>query len=146
MAPVIPRDVVNSVADVEAAGSFGALPDGLYHCRLKNCEVGTTAGGDPKWTWTFEILEGEDHEGRLFFSTSTFGDKALPFLKKTIKAFGVDADDPATLAALDTDTLLGQWATLSVSTRVIPEGQKNAGKFANNVDEVLPYDGPEDPE
>jgi hypothetical protein len=144
MSPVIPKDVVGKVADADEAGSFVAIPDGLYGARLMNCEATETKAGDPMWKWEFEILEGQGHDGRRFWSNSTFGEKALPFFKKTLAAFGVDGDDEAVLDALDTDTLLGQWVTLSISTKAIPEGNKNAGRLTNNVDEVLPYDGPDE--
>ena len=145
MSPQLPQKVAKVVESVEAAGSYGLIPTGLYGARLRSVEVKqseTFEGekGDPYWVWEYEIIDEGDYENRRLWNNTSLSEKSLPFLKKTFLAFGVE--DFTT----STDALCGQWVTLNVGTRTINKGARE-GEVVNNVIEVLPYEGDgEDPD
>lgn len=129
--PVLPQRLQAQYESAEAAGSYALIPNGLYEARLREVKV-NEGKNDPYWVWEFEIIAGEFESRRLWNNTS-LSEKSLPFLKKTLLAFG--SDDPTA----NTDELLGQWCVLSVGRRTIASGERE-GEVVNSIVEVLPYD------
>lgn len=112
--------------------NFEPLPAGTYTVRLMNVEPRESANGNPAWSWTYEVVEGE-HTGRRLWDYTSLAEKALWRVKAVFDAFQVPA-------GTDTDELLGRQVRLVVSQRPIPAGRR-AGEIGNQIDRVLP--GPE---
>ena len=69
--------------NVEEA-SFEVLPKGMYPCVISDCEfVYSQSGGNPMWTLTLEVRDGE-FAGRKLFSHLVFEGKGMPFTKATL--------------------------------------------------------------
>lgn len=109
--------------------NYEPIPAGTYVVRLMNVEPRESKNGNPAWSWTYEIVEGE-HTGRRLWDYTSLVEKALWRVKAIFDAFEVP---PGT----DTDELLGRQVRLVVSQRPIPAGQR-AGEIGNQIDRVLP--------
>jgi hypothetical protein len=109
--------------------NYEPLPADTYTVRLMNVEPRESKNGDPAWSWTYEVVEGE-HTGRRLWDYTSLSEKALWRVKAIFDAFGVA---PGT----DTDDLLGRQVRLVVSQRIIPAGRRQ-GEIGNQIDRVLP--------
>lgn len=129
--PKLNKAVATSVKK-QTATSFEPLPEGTYTVRLTDVEARQSAKGNPNWSWTYEVVDGE-FKGRRLWDNTSLVEAAHWRLKQVFDAYGVPADT-------DTDELVGQRVRLVVSQRVIPVGQR-AGEVGNQVDRVLPLKG-----
>ena len=116
-------------SNVDDVGEFEAIPRGKYPCVVDSLEFDySQSKGNPMWTWTLEIEDGEFAGRKLFFHT-TFHDKGLPFAKKTLAAVApqylessFDAE-----AVADSGDLVGIRVTAEVTQK------KYEGRMRNNV-------------
>jgi len=124
--PKLDRNTATTVNTTEGSSDFEPLPAGVYTARLMevNVKEGRTA---PYWSWTFEILEPDFLNRRMWVNTS-LSPAAAWKMKEVFDAFGADA-------GTDTDELCGQAVRLTVTQRVIETGNKK-GEIGNNVDRV----------
>lgn len=128
-------------AATEAAESrdFSALPAGVYHCKLREVQTERagqplTGASGPYWIWVWDVRSPEKYVGRRLFLNTSLSEGALWKLKQVYTALGYTTDS-------DTDEMVGEMATLTVSTRVQEQGQR-AGQLSNNVDNVGEFTGP----
>lgn len=118
----------------EAEDNFAAIPRGVYVLELtEDVEVGEGQKG-AYWKWTFEIPEGEKFSTRRFWLNTSLSDNAFFKLKETFAAFG---EDPET----NTEDLVKRRVRGVISIQTIQKGQR-AGQLGNNLDRILPLDGP----
>lgn len=109
---------------------FDPLPEGVYHCRLRDVDASREGPAGPYWSWEYEVVAPEEYIDRRLWNNTTLAEGARFGLKQTFDAFGVPTDT-------DTDELLGKIVRLSVSTRTIQKGAR-AGELGNNVEKVMP--------
>ncbi len=72
----------------EAAAKLVPVPPGLYAVRVVSGRLDKTRKGDDCYKLTFEVTEG-DHRGRRLFRVWTFTEKAIPYAKRDLAAFGL---------------------------------------------------------
>lgn len=127
-----------NLSGVEEQGGFEAMPRGNYPVVVDNVEFGhSQSSGNPMWTWTLEVSEGE-YQGRKLFYHTVFTDKAIGRVKKALRAVGAvnlleDDFDPEEVADNGDLAGLSCLAKVAVSTY---EGEKR-----NNVKDLLPIAG-----
>lgn len=69
--------------DVEDS-DFEPLPKGMYNVVLEDLEYKMSeSAGNPMWTWTLEVEDG-DFQGRKLFMHTVFQGKGLPITKRAI--------------------------------------------------------------
>jgi len=118
----------------DAEDGFAPVPRGVYIVKLVG-EVEVAEGQKGfYWKWTFEIPEGEQYAGRRFWLNTSLSEASYFKLKETFAAFGVDTDT-------DTADLEGKKVRAMVSMSTIQRGARQ-GQLGNNLDRVLPLDGP----
>lgn len=115
-------------ANVGEPEEWTPAPTGDYILELVSAEDGTIQSGEnkgnPKSSLKFEIVdcegELEKYNGRTIFYTATYGEKALPVVKKMLRAFGAEVDDSENAEDLEWewDDLIGQ--KLRVKLRSVP--------------------------
>jgi hypothetical protein len=120
---------IASKVEAQETQNYEALPADTYTVRLLSVDPKESANGNPAWSWTYEVVEG-DHKGRRLWDYTSLVDAALWRVKAVFDAFGTPPDT-------DTDELLGKQVRLVVSQRVIPTG-KRQGEIGNQIDRVLP--------
>lgn len=72
----------------EPAPEFTPLPPGIYQARVQRGDYTSTKSGAEAFRLKFEITEGE-HAGRTVQRTWTFSEKALPYTRRDLAAFGL---------------------------------------------------------
>jgi len=123
----------NNVEDV----SFEAMPRGMYPCVIADCEFTMSqSSGNPMWTFTLEVSEGE-YAGRKLFSHNVFAGKGLPMTKKTLSRIAPELlegpfnpEDSEVIASM-----IGRDVKAKVTVR------KYEGEDRNNVGDLFPNDG-----
>lgn len=130
--PQLNQETAQKVRDAE--DGFAPIPRGVYVMELAvDVEVGEGQKG-AYWKWTLEIPEGEQYAGRRFWLNTSLSENAFFKLKETFAAFGVDTDT-------NTEDLVKHKVRGVVSMQTIQKGQR-AGQLGNNLDRILPLDGP----
>lgn len=119
-------------AEQAETGQFDALKAGTYLCQLKEVEVKPGKDGTPGWNWKWEVGPDQDHAGRYLWVYTAIKDDAFWKMKEIFDALGFSTDS-------DTDELVGEWANLIVTQRIIESGPRR-GQPGNNVDRILPAD------
>lgn len=127
--PKLNSALAAQVGRQEVQVEYSPLPADTYTVRLMNVEPRESANGNPAWSWSYEVVEGE-YAGRRLWDYTSLVEKALWRVKAIFDAFGVP---PGT----DTDDLLGRQVRLVVSQRIIPAGRRQ-GELGNQIDRVLP--------
>ena len=112
----------------EDGGSYEAVPDGRYICKLIDVEAkeGKTA---PYWNWSYEINE-EPYVGRRLWDNTSLSEKARWRLGQVFAAFEVAADT-------DTDELIGREVAIVVGSETAQAG-KRQGELVNVVKRLEP--------
>lgn len=118
----------------ENAGGFTAIPRGNYQAIVDDVIYGNSQrSGNPMWTWTFEVCEGE-YTGRKLFFHSPFTPNMISRVKRVLTRVAPELANtkfnPKEVA--ESGALLGKRATLRVDVR------KYEGENRNNVKDVLP--------
>jgi Protein of unknown function (DUF669) len=117
--------------------AFEAMPRGLYPCVIAECEFTySQSGGNPMWTLTLEVSEGE-YAGRKLFNHLVFAGKGLGMTKQQLGRIKpaiiegpLDPTDEETVASM-----LGTAVKARVTLR------KWEGEMRNNVSGLYPGDG-----
>lgn len=69
------------------------VPASDYALQMEDFEVGESQAGNPKVTWTFKVVDDEEHAGRyIWHDTVTIG-KGVGMFKAVISAFGYDPNE-----------------------------------------------------
>lgn len=114
---------------VDEVTEFEAIPRGKYPCVVDSLEFDySQSKGNPMWTWTLEVEDGE-FAGRKLFFHSTFHEKGLPFAKKTLAAVAPHLLEKPFDAEVVADS--GDLVGLRVTADVIQK--KFEGRMRNNV-------------
>lgn len=127
---------LNSVEDA----TFEVLPRAMYLCEVDSLEFTYSQNsGNPMWTWTLAVAEGE-FEGRKLFFHTVFAGNGLPRTKQVISRVAPELMegpfDPQQVA--DEGTLIGRKVKARVDVRPY-EGQQR-----NNVRDLFAADPGED--
>lgn len=91
---------------VEAA-VFELVPKAIYPCLVAECEFSySQSGGNPMWTLTLEVAEGE-YAGSKLFTHLVFAGKGLGYTKSTLERIKpelleapFDSDDEEVMAGM----------------------------------------------
>jgi len=132
---------VVDLSGVSEEGTFSAIPRGTYQVTVDNLSYDISQrSGNPMWTWTLEVCEGE-YTGRKLFYHTVFAENGLTRVKQALmriqledgsdyaKELANSAFDPEKVA--DEGRLLGGRFTARVDTR------KYEGQMRNNVKGVF---------
>lgn len=128
------EDMVIDMTGVdENAGGFQVLPRGIYPSIVDDLVFGASKNsGNPMFTWTFEVSEGE-FAGRKLFFHSVLTAEQLPRLKKILMRIAPDVLEgpfkPKEVA--EQGSLVGRQCRVRVDIR------KYEGEDRNNVRDVL---------
>jgi len=114
---------LNNVEDV----TFEALPRGMYTCEVDTLEFTYSQNsGNPMWTWTLAVADGE-YEGRKLFFHTVFAGNGLPRTKQVISRVAPElmesAFDPVKVA--DEGSLIGRKVKARVDVRPYEGQQRN---------------------
>lgn len=120
---------LNSVEDQQ----FEVLPRGMYNCVVDSLEFGYSQNsGNPMWTWTLAVAEGE-YEGRKLFFHTVWQGAGLPRTKAVVSRVAPELMegpfDPEKVA--DAGTLLDRRVKARVDTK------KYEGSMRNNVRDLF---------
>jgi hypothetical protein len=66
----------------------GEVPDGKYHARLQDAQLGRSQRGNPMITYNLVVLSGP-HAKRHIFKNAVITDASLPFIKADLKTLGL---------------------------------------------------------
>lgn len=83
-----PAAGIDAFDAVEAAPEFVALPAGIYSARILRGEYCSTKAGAEAYRIRFQVTEGP-HKGQTVIRTWTFGERALPYMKRDLSPFGL---------------------------------------------------------
>ena len=83
-----PTGGIDAFDAVAPAPEFAPLPPGIYTARIVRGEYTTTKAGADAYRIRFEVTEGP-HAGRTIIRTWTFSERALPYTKRDLAAFGL---------------------------------------------------------
>lgn len=111
---------------------FGPLPEGDYVCRVVHAESGTSAAGNPKAVFRFEVAEG-DHKGRVLFRHIALVGSSLNMLRGLLSALGLK--DEAEAGEFNTANTIGKMCVLHVKV------DANDPRY-NDVRYAKPYKAP----
>lgn len=112
------------------SSSFDPVPDGVYYLKLVDVDTTREGPAGPYWSWEFDIVESDDHNGRKQWNNTSLSEKAAFKMKETFEAFGVPLDT-------DTDDMLGMVVKGQISQRVIQSGDRK-GEIGNQIDRLRP--------
>lgn len=130
--PQLNPEMAQKVADAE--DTFAAIPAGVYILELaQDVEVAEGPKGH-YWKWTFEVPEGEQYASRRFWLNTSLSENAFFKLKETFAAFGVSTETT-------TEDLVKKRVRGVVTVQTVQKGQR-VGQLGNNLDRLLPLDGP----
>jgi hypothetical protein len=117
----------------EWEGPGGALPPGVYLCKLNEVDDTKNGPAGPYWSWEFETVGvGQEPAGRRFWDNTSLSAKSIGKLGKHFEAFGRSTDT-------DTDELISKLVAVEVDQYTQKEG-KNAGQLRNGVKALHPAD------
>ena len=85
-------DLARQFEETEAAGDMLPLPRGTYRARVTDGELVTSKGGTPGYTLTFNVVDGE-HSNRRLWHTAWLTPAALPMTKRDLAKLGVTSLD-----------------------------------------------------
>lgn len=123
--------------DVEDS-SFEVMPKGMYPCLVSECEFTySQRSGNPMWTVTLEVSEGE-YAGRKLFTHLVFGGKALPITKETLQRIKPELLEMNPFDYTDEEAISNMLGT-AVKAKV--GIRKYEGQDRNNVDRLFPGGG-----
>jgi len=137
---------VQTGAENASDGNFEVLPEGLYLLSFREVkvkEVGTGGKepklfGAPMWTWEFEIVEGEEHAGRRFWTNRILPkDNGYQHADFMLSKFAEPFIALGGTIETDTDELVGRICKGYITERVIEKGAK-AGERSNSLEELIP--------
>lgn len=118
--------------EVQESTGFVLLEPGVYELQLREVEAKEGAKGI-YWSWTYEIPEGEENEGKRFWNNTSLSEAAEWQLKATFAAFGVPADT-------DTDDLIGKRLQVHIGQETAQQGKKQ-GQLVNTIEGFVPATG-----
>ncbi len=121
---------LNAVEDV----TFEALPKGIYPCVIAECEFSySQSKGNPMWTLTMEVSDGE-YTGRKLFSHLVFLGAGLPITKRQLSRIAPELfDAPFNPEDQETiDSMVGK----NISVKTAP--RKYEGQMRDNVRDLFP--------
>ncbi len=114
--------------------AFEAIPKGLYPCVVAECEFTySQSSGNPMWTLTLEVSEGE-YAGRKLFTHLVFHGAGLGMTKQQLGRIKPELIE-APLDPTDEETIAGMLG-LAVKARV--DIRKWEGQNRNNVRGLFP--------
>jgi hypothetical protein len=116
-----------------AEDGFALLDPGVYLLQLVEVTVKEGQKG-PYWSWRFDVPEGQKNAGRRFYENTSLSEAAFFRLKSVFAAFEV----PTTT---NTDDLIGRQVRGVVGHQIIGQGAR-MGELSNNLESLLPKDGP----
>lgn len=122
------KELAKRVDGAESSG-FEPVPATVYHLRLLNVDPEHVGPAGPYWSWEFEIVGSEDHDGRKLWNNTSLSEAADFKMKESFEAFGVTTDT-------DTDDLLGSICKAKVSIRTIQSGDRK-GELSNQIDRLM---------
>lgn len=99
-----------SLNEVEASKPFTVLERGKYPVRVLNYKEGISQAGNTKLDFELEVVGGQYHGRKLFGGITPGSEKALPFVRAALEAFGVTWDDEG----FDPAHFMGKTATAIV--------------------------------
>jgi hypothetical protein len=119
-------------AAADPANQRGVLPEGLYRLRVREIDTSQqTGGGDGKWIFQFDVIDGPRSSGRLFEHCG-LSDAAAWKISQIFDALGFTLDS-------ESDELIGATCLATVVQEVIEQG-KRQGQMGNNVSQYLEDD------
>jgi len=83
-----PSGGIDAFDATEAAPDFAPVPAGTYTANVQRGEVCQTKTGVDAYRIRFRIVEGP-YAGRTVIRTWTFSERALPYTKRDLAAFGL---------------------------------------------------------
>lgn len=121
---------LNAVEDV----TFEALPKGIYPCVIATNEFSySQSKGNPMWTLTMEVTDG-DYAGRKLFSHLVFSGPGLPITKRQLLRIApelfdnpFDPEDEAVI-----QSMVGK----DINVKTAP--RKYEGEMRDNVRDLFP--------
>lgn len=120
---------LNEVEDV----TFEALPRGIYPCVIAECEFSySQSAGNPMWTLTMEVSEG-DYAGRKLFSHLVFAGAGLPITKRQLARIAPALFDGAFNP--EDDEVIATIVGLNISVKTQP--RKYEGVMRDNVRDLF---------
>jgi hypothetical protein len=135
-------DFTLDFSDVQAAGTFDAIPGGWYHVLVKGYQntetknAGKLPAGTPGTNWEFIVQAPEEYESRHLWTNHWHHQKTLPFLKNLFEACGAFTPEEleGSLTLEDRDRV--------VDTEVMCKVQKKKyeGNWTNNVQGFMSLD------
>lgn len=128
-------DLIIDMSSVdENAGGFQILPRGIYPCIVDNVDFGASKNsGNPMFTWTFEVSEGDFANRKLFFH-SVLTAEQMPRLKKILQRIAPELLE----GPFNAREVADQGSLVGKSCRVRVDIRKYEGEDRNNVRDVLP--------
>ncbi len=128
--------LVVDLSAVEDDSGFEAIPRGMYPCVIDNLEYAISqAKGNPMWTWTLEIEDGE-YAGRKLFYHTVFKGPGLPITKKAIAAVMPDLLS----APFDPEAIANSGEKIGLRLKVRVDQKMYEGEKRNNVKGVFAAD------
>jgi|FLYL01.1.fsa_nt_gi hypothetical protein len=73
-------------------GDFSPITPGKYRAKVVKAEAGTSKEGNPKVVFQFEIADGEEFAGRIFFKHCPTRGAGSGILRDTLRGLGFDVD------------------------------------------------------
>jgi len=119
---------------------FEVLPKGMYPVIISDCEfTHSQASGNPMWTLTMEVADGE-YAGQKLWSHLVFAGKGLPMTKRTLGRIASElfksAFDPEDVDVIN--SMLGKELRVKVDVRMYD------GRQTNNVRDLFLNEGGND--
>jgi hypothetical protein len=117
----------------EEAGTYEAIPAGIYNCIVENTEFGPSSKGNPMISWTFKVIDPQ-YEGRfLFYHTVLNSEAGKGRLKKLLLRVAPDVD----LGSLSPKKLCEEGVVLGLPCRVKTRIKPYQGEKRNDTQDVL---------
>ncbi|MEZ5966171.1 MAG: hypothetical protein R3F56_20205 [Planctomycetota bacterium] len=88
-------------SDSDAVTDFTSVPPGTYLCEVSDVRPGVTRHGEERWSFRLTVREGEFAGRQAAWDSLTFGERALPRVRRVFAALGLPSEGRVRVEAKD---------------------------------------------